>query len=65
MEDTAFLPDDAMRAVAVVPTDDEVPTDTFMILTTFIVQTTSVLPLQYAIQITDVDNVEHPTECLT
>ena len=65
MEDTVLLPDDVMRAVVGVPTDDLGPTDTFMILTSFIMQTTSVLPLNFALHITDVDSVADPTECMT
>ena len=54
-----------MHATTVVPSDDLVLANTFMALTALHIQTTSVLPLQYAIPLINVDGVEKPTECLT
>ena len=48
-----------MLAVAVVPTD------TLVALVALLIKTTSVLPLNFALHITDVDLVETPTDCST
>ena len=42
-----------------------VPTDTLFILIVLLIKTTSVLPLNFALHITNADIVETPTDCST